>query len=90
MTSDLTRAIKECSPEGPLIIQVTKLYNTTDAQGFRSFGRVFSGTARVGMEVKVLGENYSPEDEEDMMKGVIENLWIGEARSAFFTGTDLV
>jgi 116 kDa U5 small nuclear ribonucleoprotein component len=39
-----------------------------------------SGTIRSGAELKVLGENFSPEDEEDMVKATVENLWIGEAR----------
>jgi U5 small nuclear ribonucleoprotein component len=32
------------------------------------------------MDVKVLGEGYSPEDEEDMMKAVVDDLWISESR----------
>jgi U5 small nuclear ribonucleoprotein component len=39
-----------------------------------------SGTLRKGANVKVLGEEYSPEDEEDMIKATIEELWISEAR----------
>ena len=62
------------------MVQVTKLYHTTDAQSFRAFGRVMSGTLRKGMDIKVLGEGYSPEDEEDMAKAVVEDLWIAEAR----------
>ena len=62
------------------MIHITKLYHTTDAQSFRAFGRVMTGVARKGMEVKVLGEGYTPEDEEDMMKGIIEDMWISEAR----------
>ena len=69
-----------CDPDGPLMIQITKLYHTADAQDFRAFGRVFSGTLRRGMEVKVLGEGYSPEDEEDMAKVVVEDVWIGQSR----------
>ena len=33
-----------------------------------------SGTVRKGMEVKVLGEGYSPEDEEDMVKAQVEDI----------------
>ena len=62
------------------MVQIAKLYHTTDAQSFRAFGRVLSGTLRKGTEIKVLGEGYSPEDEEDMMKAVVEDLWISEAR----------
>jgi 116 kDa U5 small nuclear ribonucleoprotein component len=72
--------MKACNPEGPVMVQITKLYHTTDAQSFRAFGRVFSGTVRKGMPIKVLGEGYSPEDEEDMMKVNVEDIWLGEAR----------
>ena len=74
--------MQACDPEGPTMIHITKLYHTTDAQSFRAFGRVMSGVARKGMEVKVLGEGYSPEDEEDMMKAIVEEMWISEARCA--------
>jgi len=73
--------MKACDAAGPVMVQITKLYHTTDAQSFRSFGRVISGTLKKGMEIKVLGEGYSPEDEEDMMKATIDDLWISEARS---------
>ena len=80
MTEELVPPMKACDPEGPLMINVTKLYHTTDALSFRAFGRIISGTARKGMQVKVLGEGYSPEDEEDMVKATIEDIWISEAR----------
>ena len=79
-TSELVTSMKLCDPEGPVMVQIAKLYHTTDAQSFRSFGRVISGTLRKGMDVKVLGEGYSPEDEEDMMKAVVDDLWISESR----------
>ncbi|KAJ2917822.1 hypothetical protein MD484_g2581, partial [Candolleomyces efflorescens] len=79
-TSELVSHMKECDPEGPLMVQVAKLYHTTDAQSFRAFGRILSGTLRKGQELKVLGEGYSPEDEEDMMTATVEDIWISEAR----------
>ena len=80
MSDELVEKMKACDPEGPVMVQITKLYHTTDAQSFRAFGRVISGTVRKGMDIKVLGEGYSPEDEEDMAKAVIEDVWISEAR----------
>jgi U5 small nuclear ribonucleoprotein component len=41
---------------------------------------VLSGTLKKGMDIKVLGEGYSPEDEEDMMKSTVEDIWISESR----------
>lgn len=79
-TSDLAASMQMCDPSGPVMVQVSKLYHTTDAQSFRAFGRVLSGTLRKGMEIKVLGEGFSPEDEEDMMKATVDDLWISEAR----------
>ncbi|EIM92380.1 P-loop containing nucleoside triphosphate hydrolase protein [Stereum hirsutum FP-91666 SS1] len=79
-SSDLVTSMKNCDPNGPVMVHVTKLYHTTDAQSFRAYGRVFSGTLKKGMEIKVLGEGYSPEDEEDMMKVEVEDIWLGESR----------
>jgi U5 small nuclear ribonucleoprotein component len=45
------------------------------------------------MEIKVLGEGYSPEDEEDMMKATVEDIWISESRywqSSSVTGVVLI
>lgn len=39
-----------------------------------------SGTVRAGHQVKVLGENYTLEDEEDMKVKEISRLWLSEAR----------
>ncbi|THZ02869.1 U5 small nuclear ribonucleo protein component [Aureobasidium pullulans] len=69
-----------CDQDGPLIVHVTKLFNTTDATGFNAFGRVMSGTARPGQKVRVLGEGYTIEDEEDMVEATISDVWIGESR----------
>lgn len=44
-----------------------------------------SGTLKKGMDIKVLGEGYSPEDEEDMLKVTLEDVWISESRSVPLT-----
>jgi len=80
MTSDLADCMIKCDSEGPTVVHVTKLFHTSDAQEFRAFGRVMSGTVRRGQSVKVLGEGYSLEDEEDMASAVIESLLIDESR----------
>ncbi|KAG2155719.1 Calreticulin family-domain-containing protein [Suillus clintonianus] len=79
-TSEIAVAMKACDTEAPAMVQITKLYHTTDAQSFRAFGRVMSGTLRKGTPIKVLGEGYSPEDEEDMARATVEDIWISEAR----------
>ncbi|CAL1694332.1 unnamed protein product [Somion occarium] len=80
MSSEHAEAMKACDPDAPVMVHISKLYHTTDAQSFRAFGRVFSGTVKKGMEVRVLGEGYSPEDEEDMAKAIVDDVWISEAR----------
>ena len=80
MDTKTVAAMKSCDQDGPLVIHVTKLFNTQSAQSFTSFGRVLSGTAKPGTEVRVLGEGYSPDDEEDMVKVSISETWLAEAR----------
>ena len=74
------KAILECNPEGPLVVHITKIFNTSDATSFNSFGRVLSGTARPGEKVRVLGESYSIDDEEDMVMATIEQVSVAESR----------
>merc|ERR1719399_1969277 len=50
--------IRECDPEGPLMMYVSKLIPTPDKGRFFAFGRVFSGTVRTGQKVKIMGPNY--------------------------------
>ncbi|KAH9823824.1 P-loop containing nucleoside triphosphate hydrolase protein [Melampsora americana] len=85
LDSPIANHIRESDPKGPLIIQITKLYPTHDAGEFRSFGRVLSGVARAGVKVKVLGEGYSINDEEDMVEATIEKVSISESRYSIET-----
>jgi 116 kDa U5 small nuclear ribonucleoprotein component len=80
MDTKVAEAMKNCDQEGPLVVQVTKLFNTADAKSFNSLGRVLSGIARPGAEVRVLGEGYSIDDEEDMAMAIIRDVWIAETR----------
>uniref|UniRef100_A0A8C2DJE3 116 kDa U5 small nuclear ribonucleoprotein component n=1 Tax=Cyprinus carpio TaxID=7962 RepID=A0A8C2DJE3_CYPCA len=65
---------------GPLMCHTTKMYSTDDGVQFHAFGRVLSGTLQAGQPVKVLGENYSLEDEEDSQICTVGRLWISVAR----------
>jgi U5 small nuclear ribonucleoprotein component len=80
LTSDIADSMMKCDSQGPTVVQITKLYHTSDAQEFRAFGRVMSGTVRRGQVVKVLGEGYSLEDEEDMITAVVDSVLIDESR----------
>ncbi|KAI9755404.1 MAG: hypothetical protein M1815_005039 [Lichina confinis] len=78
--SRIASAVARCDPEGPLVVQVTKLLNSSDAKTFHALGRVMSGTARTDQAVRVLGEGYTLDDEEDMTDATISGTWIAEAR----------
>jgi U5 small nuclear ribonucleoprotein component len=73
-------SMDRCDQDGPLIIHVAKLYSTPDAKAFHAFGRVLSGIARPGEKVRVLGEGYTLDDEEDMQVCIISDTWIAESR----------
>lgn len=88
LNTPTAQAMLACDPEGPLMINVTKLYPSPDAQEFHAYGRVLSGTVRAGMQVKVMGEGYSPEDEEDMAIARVDNVWVNESRYKFSAGED--
>jgi 116 kDa U5 small nuclear ribonucleoprotein component len=80
LDSKVAKSMAQCDQDGPLVVQISKLFNTSDASGFQSFGRVMSGTVRSGQQVRVLGEGYSIDDEEDMSMAKISDVWIAETR----------
>ncbi|AYV77843.1 MAG: mimivirus elongation factor aef-2 [Edafosvirus sp.] len=52
------KSIKNCDPDGPLMIYISKNVPTADNSRFYAFGRVFSGTVKNGQKVTILGANY--------------------------------
>ncbi|KAL5393834.1 hypothetical protein PMIN03_006021 [Paraphaeosphaeria minitans] len=80
LDSKTAEAMEKCDQNGPLVVHVSKLYNTADAKSFHALGRVMSGTATTATSVRVLGEGYTIEDEEDMVVATITDTWIAESR----------
>ncbi len=80
LNSPVAEAMMKCDAKGPLMIYVTKLYSKPDCSSFDALGRVFSGTIKHGEKVKVLGEGYSIDDEEDMALKEVSTVWLYEAR----------
>ncbi|KAH9894610.1 P-loop containing nucleoside triphosphate hydrolase protein [Xylariomycetidae sp. FL2044] len=80
LDTKVAEAMNKCDQDGPLVVHITKLFNSADAKSFYSFGRVMSGIARPGMQVRVLGEGYSIDDEEDMAMATIDSVYIAETR----------
>ncbi|EGS18878.1 116 kda u5 small nuclear ribonucleoprotein component-like protein [Thermochaetoides thermophila DSM 1495] len=80
LDTKIAESMKNCDQNGPLVVHVTKLFNTIDAKSFYAFGRVMSGIARPGADVRVLGEGYTLDDEEDMVVSRISDVFIAETR----------
>lgn len=78
--SSIFESMQDCDPSGPLMVNVTKLYPKSDCSVFDAFGRVYSGTIQTGQTLRVLGEGYSPDDEEDMTIKEVTKLWVYQAR----------
>ncbi|PWA91882.1 hypothetical protein CTI12_AA058850 [Artemisia annua] len=78
--SGIYSAMEDCDPSGPLMVKITKLYPKSDCSGFDAFGRVYSGEIHTGQTVRVLGEGYSPDDEEDMTIKEVTKLWVYQSR----------
>merc|ERR1719487_1366764 len=60
MDDTAANAMKACSPDGPLMMYVSKMVPTSDKGRFHAFGRVFSGTIATGSKVRIQGPHYKP------------------------------
>lgn len=59
-------AIRNCDPNGPLMLYISKMVPTSDKGRFYAFGRVFSGTVRTGQKVRIMGPSYVPGSKTDL------------------------
>lgn len=78
--SVLVEHMKACNPRGPLVVYICKLFPKADCSKFDAFGRVMSGTVKPGDKVRILGEAYTPDDEEDSAAGQVSAVWAYQAR----------
>eukprot|EP00923_Selenidium_pygospionis_P027817 GHVN01050323.1.p1 GENE.GHVN01050323.1~~GHVN01050323.1.p1 ORF type:complete len:834 (+),score=120.27 GHVN01050323.1:2572-5073(+) len=60
------KGIRNCDPEGPLMLFISKMVPTNDKGRFYAFGRVFSGTVSTGLKVRIQGSNYVPGGKDDL------------------------
>lgn len=58
--------IKNCDPNAPLMLYVSKMVPTSDKGRFYAFGRVFSGKVKTGLKVRIQGPNYLPGKKDDL------------------------
>lgn len=64
--------IKNCDPNGPLMMYISKMVPTTDKGRFYALGRVFSGIVASGQKVRIMGPNYVPGKKEDLTEKAIQ------------------
>merc|ERR1711971_34956 len=64
--------IKNCDPEAPLMMYVSKMVPTSDKGRFYAFGRVFAGKVATGQKCRIMGPNYVPGKKEDLFEKSIQ------------------
>lgn len=76
-----------CSTDAPVVANVVKLIPTTSEgtvsssiTSFDALCRVYSGSIGVGDAVRVLGEGYTPLDDEDSAMKTVTGVYICQAR----------
>lgn len=65
-------AVKNCDPNGPLMMYVSKMVPTSDKGRFFAFGRVFSGCVATGQKVRIMGPNYVVGKKDDLYEKTIQ------------------
>ncbi|KEG13438.1 elongation factor 2 [Trypanosoma grayi] len=58
--------IKNCDPNAPLMLYISKMVPTADRGRFFAFGRIFAGKVRSGQKVRIMGNNYIYGKKQDL------------------------
>ncbi|KAJ4821246.1 Elongation factor 2 [Rhynchospora pubera] len=77
-------AIRNCDPEGPLMLYVSKMIPASDKVRFYAFGRVFDGKVATGMKVRIMGPNYVPGQKKDLYVKSVQRtvIWMGKKQES--------
>ena len=77
-------AIRNCDPEGPLMLYVSKMIPASDKGRFFAFGRVFVGKVSTGAKVRIMGPNYIPGQKKDLYVKSVQRtvIWMGKKQES--------
>jgi U5 small nuclear ribonucleoprotein component len=75
-STQLYNKLLEGSTKGPLCINILKQYYNEKQGDFGCYGRIVSGTISRGQAIKVLGEKFTPEEQEDMVVTKAKGLYL--------------
>jgi len=77
-------AIRNCDPEGPLMLYVSKMIPASDKGRFFAFGRVFAGKVSTGLKVRIMGPNYIPGQKKDLYVKSVQRtvIWMGRRQES--------
>jgi elongation factor 2 len=81
MDDETAVRIRDCNPNGPLVVYISKMIPTSDKGRFYAFGRVFSGTVRPGPKIRIQGPNYVPGKKDDLFVKSIQRTGLMMGRS---------
>ena len=72
LDDECAQAIRNCDPNGPLMMYVSKMVPSQDKGRFVAFGRVFSGTIAAGQKVRIMGPNFVFGKKDDFFEKSIQ------------------
>ena len=78
----IANSMRNCDPNGPLMIYISKMVPAADKGRFYAFGRVFSGTVASGQKVRIMGANYKPGKKDDVFEKSITRTVLMMGRTA--------
>jgi len=76
MDDSTANSIRNCDPNGPLVMYVSKMVPTSDKGRFYAFGRVFGGTISSGQKVRILGPNFEFGKKDDLFIKSVQRIVI--------------
>jgi len=73
---ELIAKLKKGDPKGPLCISILKHQYNEIKDEFECLARIISGTVKKGEQVRVLGEKFNPDEQEDMSVQTVKGLFL--------------